>query len=51
MTGRALGNIISNESFYSGVLSGIHFIYSTKESENKETECIFCNVKFSEDER
>ena len=25
-------------------------MYSTKESENKDGECIFCNGKFSEDE-
>ena len=35
----------------STVLSEIDFIYSTKESENKDAECIFCNGKFSEDEQ
>ena len=33
------------------VLSEINFISSTKESENKGAECIFCKGKFSEDER
>ena len=33
------------------VLSVIHFIYSTKESENNDAECIFSNGKFSEDEQ
>ena len=32
-------------------LSEIDFMYSTKESENKDTECIFCYGKFPEDER
>ena len=26
-------------------------MYSTKKSENKDAECIFCNGKFSEDEQ
>ena len=26
-------------------------MYSTKESENRDAECIFCNGKFSEDEQ
>ena len=47
----ALWNTTSDESFHSDVLSGIDFMYSTKESENKNAECIFCNGKFSEDER
>ena len=33
------------------VLSDTDFIYSTKKSENKDVECIFCNGKFSEDEQ
>ena len=33
------------------VLPEIDFMYSTKESENKDAvECIFCNGKFSENE-
>ena len=38
-------------TFHSDALSEIDFMYSTKESENKPVECIFCNGKFSEDER
>ena len=37
-------------TFRSGVLYEIDFMYSTKESENKDSECIFCKRKFSEDE-
>ena len=33
------------------ILSETDFIYSTKESENKDAECVFCNGKFSEDEQ
>ena len=33
------------------ILSEIDFKYSTKESENKESECIFCNGTFYEDEQ
>ena len=33
------------------MLSEIDFMHSTKESENKDIECIFCNGKFSQDER
>ena len=55
MACRELWNNISDESFHSDVLSEIYFMYSTKESENKDAECILCNVtenvKFSEDER
>ena len=47
----ALWNTTSDESFHSDVLSEIDFIYSNKESENKDAECIFCNGKFSKDER
>ena len=47
----ALWNTIGDESFHSDILSGMDFVYFTKESENKDAECIFCNGKFSEDER
>ena len=51
MACQALWNTTSDGSFHSDVLSQIDFMYSTKESENKDAECIFCNGKFSEDER
>ena len=51
MTCRALWNATNDESFHSDVLSEIDFMSSTKESENKDTECVFCNGKFFEDER
>ena len=51
MTCRALWNTNINESFHSDALSEIDFMYSTKESENKDSECIFCNGKCSEDEQ
>ena len=51
MTCRTLWNTISDGLFHSDVLSEIVFMHSTKESENKDAECIFCNEKFSEDER
>ena len=41
---------ISDESIHSDVLSEINFMNSTKESENKDAECIFSNGKFSEDQ-
>ena len=44
-------NTTSDESFRNDALSEINFIGSTKESENKIAECIFCNEKCSEDER
>ena len=44
-------NIITDELFHSDVLFEIDFMHSTKESENKEVECIFYNGKFSKDER
>ena len=50
MTFWALWNTSSDDLFHSDILSEIDFMYSTKESENKDTECIFCNGKFSEDE-
>ena len=40
-----------NRSILIDVLSETDFMYSTKEPENKDAECIFCNGKFSEDER
>ena len=48
---RALWITTSDEPFHSDVLSEIDFMYSTEESENKDVECVFCNGKFSEDER
>ena len=51
MACRALWNTTSYESFHSDTLSEIDFMYSTKESESKDPECIFCNVKFSKDEK
>ena len=48
---QALWNATSNESLHSDVLSEIDFMYSTKKSENKDAECIFCNGKFFKDER
>ena len=51
MACRALWNATSDESFHSDALSEIDFTYSTKQSENKHAECIFCNGKFSEDDR
>ena len=41
----------SEESFDSDVLSETDFMYSTKESENKDADCIFSNGKFSDDEQ
>ena len=38
------------ESFHSDVLSEIDFMCSTRESENKDADYIFCNEKFAEDE-
>ena len=43
MTYRALRHTASDESYHSYVLFEIDFIYSSKESANKEAECIFCN--------
>ena len=51
MTCQALWNTTCDELFHSEVLSEIGFIYSTKELENKDAECIFCNEKFSEGEK
>ena len=34
-----------------GIPSEIAFMPSTKEPVNKDAECIFCNGKFSEDQR
>ena len=51
MTCRALWNTANDESFHSDALSEINFMYSTNELENKGAECVFCNDKFSEDER
>ena len=51
MARRALWNTTSDESFHPHVLSEIDLMYSTKKSENKDPEYIFCNGKFSEDER
>ena len=51
MTCRALRNTISDELFHSDVLSEIDFMYSTKQSVNKDAKCIFCNGKFSEDKQ
>ena len=51
MACRALWNTTSGESFHPDVLLKIDFIYSTKESENRDAECIFCNGNFSEDEQ
>ena len=51
MVCRALWSTIGDESFHSDVLSEIAFIYSTKKSENKDTECIFYTGKLSEDEQ
>ena len=49
MVSRTLWNNTSDESFHSDELSEIDFMYSTKESENKDVECISCNENFSED--
>ena len=45
---RALWNSTSDESFLSDDkwLSEVHTMHSTKESENKDAECIFWNGKF-----
>ena len=51
MACRALWNTTSDESFHSHVLSEIDFMYSTKESGNKNVECTFYNGKFSKDQR
>ena len=51
MACRALWNTTSGELFHSDVLSEVDFIYSTKELETKDDKCIFCNRKFSKDER
>ena len=42
-------NTISDDSFHSDALSEIGFVYLTKESKNKDIQCIFYNGKFSED--
>ena len=47
---RALWNTVSDELFHSDVLSEIDFMNSTKESENKNAECISYKGKFFEDE-
>ena len=47
MACRALQITSSDESFHSDELSEIDFMYSTKESENKDTGYIFCNGKSS----
>ena len=47
----ALWNTTSDESFHSDVLPDIDFMYSTKETEDKDAEHIFCKEKFSENER
>ena len=47
MVFRALWNATNDESFHSNVLCEIDFMYSTKESENKDAECIFCYETFS----
>ena len=51
MASRSLWNSTSDESFHSDVVPEIDFMYSIKESENKDAGCIFCSGKFSEDER
>ena len=50
MASRALWNATNDESFYSEIVSEIDFMHSTKEPENKDTECILCSRKFSKDE-
>ncbi|XP_023214317.1 PHD finger protein ALFIN-LIKE 8-like [Centruroides sculpturatus] len=44
-------SVSSDESFHSDVSSVMDFVPSTKEPENEDAECIFCNGKFCEDER
>ena len=51
MAYRAVWNTINYESYHSDVLSETDFMYSTKESEHKDAECIICNGKFSEEEQ
>ena len=51
MVCRTLWNTSSDESFHFDVLSEIDFMYLTKESGNKDAECIFCNAKVFEDDR
>ena len=51
MAFRALWNTTSDEQLHSDALPEIDFMYSTKESKNTDAEYIFCNRKFSEDER
>ena len=51
MTYWTLWHTMSDKLFHSDVLSEIDFMHSKKESENKDTECIFCNGKYSEVER
>ena len=48
---QTLWNTTSVESFHSDVLYEIGSMYLIKESVNKDFECIFCDGKFSEDER
>ena len=48
---RELWNTTSDESFHSDVLYEIDYMYSAKELENKDAECIFFNGNFCEDER
>ena len=48
MACRALWNTTNDESFHSELLSEIDFMYSIKESQNKDAGYIFCNGKFSE---
>ena len=51
MTCQTLWKTTRDESFHSDALSKTDLMHSTKESENKDAECILCNGKFSEDER
>ena len=48
---RVLRNTTSDESYHADALSETDFLNSTKESKNKDAECMFCNGKFSEDEQ
>ena len=42
---------MSDKSFHSDLSAEIDFMDSTEESENEDTECIFCNGKLSQDKR
>ena len=51
MACRVFWNSTREESFHSRALSESDFMYLTKKLDNEDVGCVFCNGKFSEDER